>query len=402
MKFNYQARTKEGKVETGTIEAHSKDDAVLLLQKYNIFVTSLEEEITKESFLKNIRFEKKVSRKELAVFFRQLSVMLQSRVPVVQSLSSLVLQARNTNFKKAIAEIATMVEEGKSLSDSMVAYPKIFDSFYISLIKSGEVSGNISGVLNYISENLEREDDIISQVRQASVYPVLVIIVMFIVIGIIVSQVVPRIRDLIVETNVAPSLFTKFTLGFYQLVENYWWAFLAVLAFIIVSAIFYFRTKEGKYNFDRLSLKIPFMGDILKKVFLTRFCSNISTLVVAGVSINKALKITEDTVNNIVYKEIVIEIGKQVSEGEKISSVMMKYPDYFPAFVVQMIKVGEETGKLDKTLMEIVIFYQKEIKRAIDLFSSLLEPTMIVILGIVVGFIAISVIGPLYETLGTI
>ena len=328
--------------------------------------------------------------------------MLQSRVPVVQSLTSLVLQARNTNFRKSISEIATLVEEGESLSDALVKYPKIFDGFYISLVKSGETSGNISGVLNYISENLEREDDIISQVRQAAVYPVFVIIVMVGVIGIIITQVVPRIRDLIAESGSKPTFFTSVMLNFYKFIENYWWVILAILFFLVASAVFYFRTKEGKKNFGRLVLKIPFLSDLLKKVFLTRFCSNVSTLVSAGISINRALKITEDTVNNIVYKEIIAEIGKQVSEGEKISSVMMKYPDYFPTFVVQMIRVGEETGKLDKTLMEIVTFYQKEIKRTIDLFSSLLEPIMIIFLGVIVGMIAISVLSPLYETLGNI
>jgi len=402
VKFTYKARTKEGKIETGSIEAYSKEAAILLLQKYNIFVTSVEEELTKESFLKTARFERKVSKKELSAFFRQLSVMLQSRVPVVQSLTSLVLQARNTNFRKSISEIATLVEEGESLSDALVKYPKIFDGFYISLVKSGETSGNISGVLNYISENLEREDDIISQVRQAAVYPVFVIIVMVGVIGIIITQVVPRIRDLIAESGSKPTFFTSVMLNFYKFIENYWWVILAILFFLVASAVFYFRTKEGKKNFGRLVLKIPFLSDLLKKVFLTRFCSNVSTLVSAGISINRALKITEDTVNNIVYKEIIAEIGKQVSEGEKISSVMMKYPDYFPTFVVQMIRVGEETGKLDKTLMEIVTFYQKEIKRTIDLFSSLLEPIMIIFLGVIVGMIAISVLSPLYETLGNI
>ena len=389
-------------METGTIEAHSKDAAILLLQKYNIFVTSLEEEATRESFLKNVRFEKKISKKDLAVFFRQLSVMLQSRVPVVQSLSSLALQVKNTNFKKAISEIATMVEEGKSLSDALVNYPKIFDSFYISLVKSGETSGNISGVLNYISENLEREDDIISQVRQAAIYPIFVIVVMFVVIGIIITQLVPRIRELIIESGAKPTFFTSLMLGFYKVIEDYWWVLLAILFFLIASTVFYFRTKEGRQNFGRLILKVPFINDLLKKVFLTRFCSNVSTLVSAGISINRALKITEDTVNNVVYKEIIAEIGKEVSEGEKISAVMIKYPDYFPAFVVQMIKVGEETGKLDKTLMEIVVFYQKEIKRTIDLFSSLLEPIMIIFLGLIVAMIAISVLSPLYQTLGNI
>src|SRR3989344_1624470 len=402
MKYSFKARTREGKIETGAIDAHSKEDAVLLLQKYNIFTTSLQEQITKESFFKNIKFEKKISRKDLAILFRQLAVMLESRVPVVQSLASLASQTNKKNFKKVILDVSNLVEEGVPLSEALSNYPKVFDIFYINLIKSGEVSGNISGSLHYISEHLEKESDIISQLRQAMIYPIFVFSVLFIVIGIIIVQVVPRISDLVRETNSKPSPFTQIMLSFYDFLENYWWIIAVIIFFFIVSIVLYFRTKEGEKNLNRLSLKVPFLSLILKKVFIARFCGNISTLLSAGISINKALQITEDTINNIVYKEIIAKIGKKVSEGEKIRSIMAEYPYYFPPFVIQMIKVGEETGKLDKSLIEVVSFYEKDIKRAIDLFTGLLEPIMIIILGIIVGILAISVFAPLYETLGNI
>lgn len=402
MKFSYKARNKEGKVETGTIEASSKEAAVNLLQKYNIFVTSLDEQGVSGSVFKKVIFEKKVSRKELTIFFRQLSVMLESRVPVVQSLQSLASQTRKNNFKETITKISHLVEEGTPLSEAFGAYPKIFDNFYVNLVKSGEISGNIAGSLSYISGHLEREDDIASQLKQAMVYPIFVMAVLFVVLGVIIVEVVPRIAELIAEANAEPPFFTKLMLGFYEFLAGYWWLILIVLFFMVVSGVYYFRTKEGKNNLNRISLKVPFISSLLKKVFLTRFCGNVSTLMVAGISINKALKITSDTVNNIVYKEIISEIEKEVSEGEKMSAIMSKHQDYFPSFVVQMIKVGEETGKLDKTLLEVVNFYQKEVKRAIDLFSSLIEPVMIIFLGAIVAMLAISVLSPLYGALGTI
>jgi type II secretory pathway component PulF len=191
-------------------------------------------------------------------------------------------------------------------------------------------------------------------------------------------------------------------LDFYDFLGKYWLVLLAALFFFIVATIYYFNTKEGRKNYNKLSLKAPFLGGILRKVFLARFCSNISVLINAGIPINKALKITSDTVNNTVYKEIIQEIEKGVSEGEKMSYTMAQYQDYFPPFVVQMIKVGEETGKLDKTLVEVVHFYQKEIKRSIDLFSSLIEPVMIIFLGGIVALLAFSVLSPLYGALGNI
>lgn len=401
MKYLYRARDKSGEMKTGMIEAVSKEAAASLLQKYNIFVTHLEEQEIGESLLK-IKFERKISRKDLSVFFRQLSTMLGSQVPVVQSLLSLAAQTRKNNFKKVITEISGSVQDGISLSDAFAAHPKVFSNFYVNLIKSGEASGNVAGTLNYISEHAERENDIVSQLRQAMVYPIFVLSVLFVVIGIIIVEIVPKIVELIQETNKEPSTFTKITLGFYEFLADYWWAIAISVFLLITLAIYYFRTKEGKKNYHKISLSTPFLGEFLKKIFLSRFCGNISTLLSAGISINKALKITGDTVNNVVYKDIISKIEKEISEGEKMSSAMIKYPDYFPFFVVQMIKVGEETGKLDQTLKEIVVFYQKEIKRAVDLFASLLEPIMIIFLGAIVAIMALSVLSPLYGALGNI
>src|SRR3989344_3559293 len=402
MKFNYKARTKDGKSETGIIEASSPEIAAAILQKYNIFVTSLTEENTGQFVLKNIKFERNVSKKDLAIFSRQLAVMLESRVPVMQSLSSLAVQTNKDNFKKTILEVAGLVEEGVSLSEAFGHFPKVFDTFYVNLIKSGEISGKISQTLYYISDHLEREHDIIAQVRQAMIYPLFTISVLFVVVNIIIIFLLPKVEDLIRQSSIDPSTFTVITLNFYAFLGNFWWMILSAFFIFVVFIIFYFKTAQGKKLYDTYSLKIPFLGDIFRKVFLARFCGNISTLMSAGISINNSLKITSDTVNNSVYKLIVNEVEKGVSEGEKISSVLAKHQDYFPSFVIQMIKVGEETGKLDKTLMEVVNFYQKEIKRSIDLFLTLLEPILIIFLGLIVGLLAISVVAPLYGALGTV
>lgn len=402
MKFNYRARTKEGKMETGVIDAYSQEAAAILLQKYNIFVTSLQEQKAKELFLKKIKFSTKISKRDLAIFFRQLSVMLESRVPVVQSLSSLAAQIRKNNFREIIMKIAHLVEQGIPLSEALANFPKVFSNFYVNLVKSGEASGKISATLNYISNNLEREDDIIVQLRQAMIYPIFVVCVLFVVIGIIIVEVMPRISDLIKETGTTPPFFTLMMLNFYKFLADYWLFLIMGLCLLVIIMVYYYNTKNGRKNYNEISLKAPFMGSLLKKVFLARFCGNVSTLLVAGISINRTLNITEDAVDNPIYKKVIAKIGKEVSEGEKISSAMLKNQDYFPLFVIQMIKVGEETGKLDKTLMEIVNFYQKDIKRTIDLFSRFLEPMMIIILGIIVTMLAISVLSSLYGAVGTI
>ena len=402
MKFTYKARTKDAKVETGVIEAYSKEAAVSLLQKYSIFVTSLEEQGIRENFFKKIEFNKKVTKKELAMFFRQLSIMLESRVPVIQSLSTLASQTHKNSFREAITKISSLVEGGLPFSAALATYPKIFNNFYINLVKSGEASGKISNALYYISDHLERESDIIAQVRQVMIYPIFVIIVFFVVIAVIITQLVPQIIKLIQETGVTPSLFAVTALNFYEFLRKYWWILIVGFLLLATAITYYFNTNNGKKSYDKISLKIPFIGEFLKKIFLVRFCSNISTLLIAGVSINRSLEITEDTVNNIVYKKIISEIGQRVSEGERMSLAMIRHQDYFPPFSVQIVRVGEETGKLDKALTDVVNFYQKEIKRTMDLFSVLLEPILIILLGVAVMILAISVFSSLYSVIGQI
>ena len=402
MKYIYQARSKEGKMETGTVEASSKEAAALLLQKYNIFVTSLREQTPLILRVENIGIFNRVSKKDLAIFSRQLSVMLQSRVPVTQSLKSLAVQTKNPSFKEKILKISQLVEEGNPLSGAFGAFPEIFNVFYVSLIKTGEASGKISESLLYLSDHLEREHDISAQLKGAMIYPIFVLAVLFTVIPIIIFFVMPRLINLLKETTSKPPMFTQLMINFYGFLANYGWILLVGFIFLVLFIIYYFTTKEGKKRYDQLSLRVPFFGGFLKKIFLIRFAENISTLIGAGLSINKALQITRDTVGNSVYKKILTETEERVSEGEKISSVIVKYPDYAPPFVVQMIQVGEDTGTLDKNLMEIVNFYNKEVKRAVETFTALLEPILIIFLGIVVAFLAVSVLGPLYGTLETI
>ena len=389
-------------METGTVEASSKEAAALILQKYNIFVTSIKKQTPLILRAENITFLNKISQKDLAIFSRQLSVMMRARVPISQSLKSLAGQTKNQSFKEDILKISSLVEEGNSLSMAFGTFPKVFNIFYVSLIKTGEASGKISESLSYLSEHLEREHDISSQIKGALIYPIFVISVLSIIIPIVIFFVMPQIIGLLEETAKEPPVFTLMMIGFYEFLAHYGWVVIIGFFSLIGFIIYYFTTKKGKIRYDELSLKIPFLSGFLKKIFLIRFAESISTLIGAGISINKALRITRDTVGNSVYKKILTETEERVSEGEKISSVLIKYPDYAPPFVVQMIQVGEETGTLDKNLMEIVDFYGKEVKRAVETFTALLEPILIIFLGVIVALLAASVLEPLYGALSTI
>ncbi len=400
MKFIYQTRSKEGKIERGTIEASSKEAAAALLQKYNIFVISLKEIKTPFSFSIGGLLGKKVSKKDLTIFSRQLAVMIDSRVPVVQSLLSLASQTTKDDFRDKITRISELVEEGNNLSEAFSSFPEVFDVFYTNLIRSGEATGKISDSLYYLSNHLEREYDITAKIKGAMIYPIVILSALAVVIVIVMTVVMPNLIVILKEVGGEIPLTTRILIGFYDFSAHYGWIILIALLGLVVFLVYYLKTKEGRKIYDKIVIRIPFIGGFLEKTFFVRFAENLSTLITAGLPITRALKITKDTIDNFIYKEIVGEVEKGVSEGAKISSVLVRYPERIPAFVIQMIKVGEETGKLDRTLMEIVNFYQKEITRIVDNFMTIIEPILILILGLGVALLAISVLSPMYGMLG--
>lgn len=402
MKFTYRARNKEGKVETGTVEASSREAAAALLQKYDIFVVSLKELTRPFSFSKIRFFKKKISKKDLAIFSRQLAVMIDSRVPVVQSLLSLASQTTQADFREKIIRISELVEEGNSLSEAFSSFPEIFDIFYINLIKSGEASGRISESLYYISNHLEREYDVGAKIKGAMIYPAVILSVFVVVIIIVMTMVMPKLIEVLKDIGGKIPLSTRIVIGFYNFLVHYGWIILIAFVGLVVFLVYYLKTKEGKKIYDKTVIKLPFIGGLLEKIFLVRFAENLSTLINAGLPITRSLKITKNTIGNFVYKKIINETEKEVSEGAKISSVLVRYPERIPSFVIQMIKVGEETGKLDKTLMEIVNFYQKEVDRIVNNFMTIIEPALILFLGAGVALLAISVLSPMYGMLGAI
>ncbi|MBU4204894.1 type II secretion system F family protein, partial [Patescibacteria group bacterium] len=254
--------------------------------------------------------------------------------------------------------------------------------------------------LDYLSSHLEREHDITAKIKGAMIYPVVVLSALLVVVVIVMTVVMPKLIVIIKDIGGPIPLSTRLVLGFYNFFTHYGWIILIAFVFLVAFLIYYFKSEKGKKVFDRMIIKVPFVSEFLKKTYLTRFAENLSTLITAGLPITRALKITKNTISNFVYQEIVDETEKNVSEGAKISSVLVKYPEYIPTFVIQMIKVGEETGTLNKTLMEIVNFYQKEITRIVDNFMTIIEPILILVLGLGVALLAISVLSPMYGMLG--
>jgi len=397
MKFNYQARTKNGEVQSGTVEASSDENAIVLLQKQGLFVTVLEELKDIPTYAQQVKLFSGVSNKDIVVFSRQLSIMFKSNVSLIESLRVLALQTQNLNFKEKIIDISAEVEAGTPLSKGLSKYPDIFSPFYIAMVKAGEASGQLSGSLNYLAEHLEREYHLNSKIKGAMIYPALVFLFVILVLFAMVFFIIPNLTKVLQESGGELPFITKIILNG----SNFLRERIEILSIFFIGGIFYFlrylKTEVGKKNIDDIMLRIPSIGDFLKKVYISRFAENLSTLIAGGLPIARALEITSEIVGNETYKEVILNAQEMVRRGETISAALQESPDIFSPMFISMVQVGEKTGTLDKSLMDVVTFYQKETERAIEDLLALLEPLMIMFLGLVVGGLMFAVLMPIYN-----
>ena len=397
MKYNYQARTKKGEVQTGIIEASSREAAIVLLRKYGLYVTILEEATALPIYAKRLKLFEGITRQDIVLFSRQLSIMFKSKVPLVESLNVLSSQTRNLDLKERILDLSGEVEGGTSFSGALSRHPEIFSSFYISMVKAGEVSGTLSESLEYLADHLEREYHLTSKIRGALLYPALIVVVVLLVITMMIFFVIPNLSEVLIGSGSELPTATKIVINSAAFLRKFGWVLGLVILLVIFAAFRYYRSQKGKKFFDGLFLKIPVIGPFLKTINLALFAENLSTLISGGLPIASALQTVGEIVGNSRYKEVIFEARDRVRKGETISSVLSAAPEVFPPVFVQMTLVGERTGTLDSTLMNIVNFYKKEIDRTIDNLLSILEPLLIVILGVVVAGLMLAILLPLYQ-----
>ncbi len=401
MKFLYQSRTKEGEEKKGIIEADSKKTALETLEKYGFFVTSLKEE-EKKRLKKNINikipFLKDVPQKEIVAFTRQLSVMLKSSIPPLQAIRAQAEQIKNEKFKEILWRMVQGIEMGTPLSQSFALSPQVFNPFFVSMVKSGEATGKVSDSLLYLADHLEEEYNFNQKVFGAMIYPAFILFALLAAFLLAIFFIIPKMK-LIFETFSGKLPWaTKLVLGLADFIMGGGWV--AVVFFMVVGAVLPLilkKNKEVKMIYDKVILRVPILGNFFAKVYLVRFTENLSVLISAGLPINQALNITHDIVGNTVYQKIIKEISDRVAKGEKISTVALEYPGNIPSFVAQMISTGEETGKLDETLMDAVRFYRQEIGRTADNLTTIIEPVMIMGVGVAIAIFAVAIFIPLFR-----
>lgn len=389
-------------MRAGAIEASSREAAIDLLQKYGFYVTVLEESREAPIYAKRVKFFERVSVKDVVLFSRQLSILFNSKVSLVESLRTLAIQTRSLDFKERVFKISEEVEGGTAFSQALSKHPRIFSSFYVAMVKAGEVSGKLSESLNYLADHLEREYYLAGKIKGAMVYPALIVFVALVVLVMMTVFVIPNLSKVLEETGGELPLLTKVVIGLSNFMRTFGWILFLGVLLLGVFAFRYSKTEQGKGFFDRNFLRLPAIGNFLRMVYLSRFAENLSTLISGGIPVAQSLEICGRIVENTVYREIIFQARDEVRKGEPISQVLIRFPREFSPVFTQMTLVGERTGTLDKTLLNLVSFYQKETGRMIDDLLGILEPLLIVFLGLGVGGLMAAILMPLYRLSGNV
>jgi type II secretory pathway component PulF len=400
MKFVFKAKDASGKIKEGLVEALTQDMAVQILQKNNLVPISLKRDTETLGLVKS--FQKiwdRVTPKELLVFFRQLSTLIEAKVPLVSSLYAIGDQTENKYLKIVLKEMGGDIEDGMTFSEALAKHPNVFTPLTINMIKAGEVSGNLQKSVTFIANSIEKNYQLTSKIKGALFYPAFVVTVGGIIGFLIVSFILPRLTSLIKDMKVEVPWYTKVIMALGDFMAVYWWAVLLLILTLIGSVAYYVKTEAGKREWESIQLKLPVFGRIFRYVYLARFADNFSTLVVGGIPMVRALTIVGDVVGNSVYKSIILRSADEVKSGGNISSVFATSPD-IPPVVTQMVRIGEETGKLGQVLESTSSFYTSEVENMARNMTALIEPILIVVLGIGVAILVFAIILPIYNIAG--
>ena len=394
--FAYAGRTRGGEIVNGERAADSMDAAVAALRRDRILVTKISPVKAKSDEAKKGLKDKAVAAKNLAVFTRQFSVMIDAGLPLVQCLDILGSQEEDKNFSEIIHQTRTSVEQGASLADAMRKHPKAFDHLFTNMVAAGEAGGILDTILKRLATYIEKAVKLKGQVKSAMIYPIAVIVIASLVVAVILWKVIPTFADMFASLGADLPLPTRVVIWMSNSLVTYFPILLGSILAFGWSFRMYYRTEGGRHVIDAAVLKMPILGLIMRKIAVARFCRTLATLISSGVPILDGLEITAKTAGNAIVEDAIMSTRTSIEHGETIAAPL-KETAVFPPMVVQMIGVGEATGALDTMLSKIADFYEEEVDTAVAGLLTLLEPIMIAVLGVVVGGIVIAMYLPIFD-----
>lgn len=396
--FEWKGRDRNGNAQSGVLIGDSKEAVIAALRRQQIVVTTVKEK-GKEIALP--KFGGGIKSKEIAVFTRQFSVMIDAGLPLVQCLDILGQQQENKGFQKIILQVRQDVEAGSSLAEAMRKHPQAFDDLYVNMVAAGEAGGILDTILQRLATYIEKAVKLKSQVRSALIYPVAVVTIAVVVVYVILWKVIPVFATLFEGLGGSLPWLTQIVVNISNFIGRFWWLIFALVFAAIFAIRQYYKTEAGRYQLDKLLLKSPVFGGLLRKIAVARFCRTLSTLLGSGVAILESLDITARTAGNAVIEEAILMVRKEVEEGKTLAEPLAR-TEQFPPMVTQMINVGEQTGAMDTMLSKIADFYEDEVDAAVAGMMSLIEPVIISFLGVVIGVIVVAMYLPMFTLISQI
>lgn len=402
MKFKYQAKTKQGELQVGFVEAASRDAAITVLTSHELFILSLVSADKKHWYDAIARRLTGIKQKDLVIFARQFATLLGARLPLTEALKTLYNQTTHPELRRVTQQISEDITSGLSFSQALERHRDVFPGFYVSMIRSAEVIGNLEEVSGFLADYMEKEYELITKARSAMIYPTIVGGLFLIVGFLMVSFVFPQLGPVFADSGVELPVYTRALLGIGNFFGTWWPLVLLLFFFLVGTIVAYAETTEGKALWDELKLRFPLLRKVFLPLTLTRLSNAIAMLLKGGVPMAQALEIAGQSVSNVLYQDLLMDIADDVRQGTALSSAMAKYPDYFPPLVSQMIVVGEATGQLDKMFARLAGFYGRDSDTTVANLVDLIQPTLMIVVGLMVGLLFASILIPLYRLTATI
>ncbi len=400
--FNYLGQNSTGAKEKGAITAENSQAAVKSLREKDIVVLEINEQSGSKSGKKDgLHFGSGISEKDMIIFTQQLAIMTKAGLPIVQALRSLVDESGNKSLEKIINSITADVEGGLPLSSAFEKYPKVFSGVYISIIKAGEKSGKVDDVLARLASQLEKDHDIKSKVKGALAYPLFVLSAMVVIVGLIMVFIIPQIQSVFAENGAKLPILTQVIIAISDIIRHKFLYIIAGVALIIYAYRVYYRTEAGKLRIDLIKLNIPIFGSLFRKTSIARFARIFSTLLAAGLPMLEIFKTAQDVVGNEVFRREIAKVAKDVENGMEISAALKKQP-HIPRMMVQLTAVGEKSGNIDVIYENLSEFMEKEVDNLTRNLATLLEPALMLVMGVIIGTIVIAILLPIYSLTSSI
>lgn len=394
--FSYKVITKEGEEREGTIDALNEDVAIASLQRRGFVIVSLKPEDEKEFLRRNIIFFERVSNRDIVILSRQIATLFDAQVSALRAFRLLAGESENKELAKILTAVSDDIQSGVSLSNALGKHPDAFSAFYVNMVRAGEESGKLNETFLYLADYLDRSYELASKAKNALIYPAFVVGTFVVVMILMLTVVIPRLSTILTETGQTVPIYTRVVLAASNFLVEYGIFFLILLVVGGFFLVRYLRTPNGSGALARTRLNIPYVGDLYRKLYLSRIADNMNTMLTSGISMVRAIEITGSVVGNKVYADALAETGEAVRSGSSLSDALSRHSEV-PPIMVAMIKIGEETGELGNILKTLAHFYKREVDNSVDTLVGLIEPIMIVALGLGVGLLLTSVLVPIYN-----